>query len=71
MMYQKIQKIGIADKLVIGLITVVLFVAGLFASLLALAIGGAMVLFILAKVWWIRRRTEKTCLDAEYHVVRE
>lgn len=71
MMYHKIQKIGIADKLVIGLITAVLFVAGLFASLLALAIGGAMVLVILAKVWWNRRRAEKTYLDAEYHVIRE
>lgn len=70
-MYHQNQKIGIVNKLIIGSMTVVLFVAGLLASLLALAIGGAMVLFILAKVWWIRRRTEKTCLDAEYHVIRE
>jgi len=70
-MYHQNQKIGIVNKLIIGSMTFVLFVAGLFASLLALAIGGAMVLVILAKVWWNRRRAEKTYLDAEYHVIRE
>lgn len=70
-MYQQTPKIGIADKLVIGLTTIMLFVAGFFASLLALAIGGSMALFILGKAWWLKRRHEKTFIEGEYRVVRE
>jgi len=70
-MYQKTPNIGIADKLIIGLMTVVLFVAGFFASLLALAIGGSMVLFVLGRAWWLKRRAEKSCIEGEYQVVRE
>jgi hypothetical protein len=64
-------KIGIADKLVIGLMTIMLFFAGFFASLLALAIGGSMALFILGKAWWLKRRHAKTFIEGEYRVVRE
>ncbi len=70
-MYQQTPKIGIADKLVIGLMTVVLFVAGFFASLLALAIGGAMALFVLGKAWWSNRRAQAQCIEGEYQVLHE
>lgn len=70
-MYQQTPKIGIADKLVIGLMTIMLFVAGFFASLLAFAIGGSMALFILGKAWWLKRRHATTFIEGEYRVVRE
>lgn len=70
-MYQQTPKIGIADKLVIGSMTVVLFVAGFFASLLALAVGGAVALFVLGKAWWLKRRAEGRYIQGEYQVIQE
>lgn len=70
-MYQQTPKIGIADKLVIGLMTVMLFVAGFFASLLALAVGGAVALFVLGKAWWLKRRAERRYIQGEYQVIQE
>lgn len=70
-MYQQTPIIGIPDKLVIALMTVVLFVAGLFASLLALASGGAIALFVLGKAWWLNRRAKAQCIEGEYQVLPE
>lgn len=70
-MNQQISKPGIGDKIIIGLMSIVLFVAGFFASLLALAIAGAMALFVLGKIWWMRRRSEKSFIEGKYRVVRE
>lgn len=70
-MYQQTPKIGIVDKLVIGLMTIMLLVTGFFASLLALAIGGSMALFVVGKAWWMRRRHNKTFIEGEYRVLRK
>ncbi len=70
-MCQQTPKIGIPDKLIIGLMAITLFVAGFFASLLALAIGGSMVLFVLGKARWLKRHNEKTFIEGEYRVIRE
>lgn len=59
------------DKLLIGVMTVLLFVAGFFASLLALAVGCAMALTVGVKLWWIKRQHSKAIIDAEYQVLRE
>ena len=70
-MYQQTVKIGIVDKLVIGLMTIMLLAAGFFISLLALAIGGSVALFVLGKALWLRRRHEKTVIEGEYRVIRQ
>ncbi len=70
-MNQQATKTGIADKLIIGMITIILLVAGFFASLLTLAIGGSMAIFVLGKVWWLKRNHKKTFIEGEYRVVRE
>jgi len=57
-MSQQALEMGWASKIAVGLITVFFFVAGIFASILALAHGSAMGLLIMAKLWWARRRAE-------------
>ena len=70
-MYQQTAKTSIVDKLVIGMMTIMLLVAGFFASLLALAIGGSVALFVVGKAWWLKRRHEKTVIEGEYQVIRK
>jgi hypothetical protein len=70
-MSQEALKTGVGSKIAIGLMAAVLFVVGFFGSLLALAVAGALGLFTVARVWWARRRTDKACIDAEYHVIRD
>jgi len=70
-MYRETFKIGIGNRIVIGLMAIVLFIFGSFISLLFMAVVGALGLFALTKIWWAKRRAERACIDAEYHVVRE
>jgi len=59
------------DKLLMGVLAVLLFVVGLFTSLLAFAVGGAMALVVGAKLWWARRQLESDFIEAEYQVQQE
>lgn len=70
-MYQQTQALGVMDKVTIATMTIVLFIAGFFATLLALAVGGSLALFALGKAWWLNRRTDKHCIEGEYEVMRE
>ena len=62
---------GIGGKIAIALMTIVLVVAGFFASLLALAMGSAMGLYTMAKIWLAKLRAERRFIDAEYDTVHE
>ena len=60
-MYQQTANIGIVDKLVIGLMTIMLLVAGFFASLPALALADRW-FTVVGKAWWLKRRHDKTVI---------
>lgn len=59
------------DKLLLGLMSVLLVVAAFFAGLLVLAAIAAMALVMGVKLWWVKRQRSADIIDAEYQVLRE
>lgn len=57
------------EKILFIALTAVLFVAGFFAGLLALAVAGALMILAASKLWWRKRQRDARTLDAEYHVL--
>lgn len=61
--------LGWPEKLFLALLTIAFFVAGFFASLLALAAGSALVVLSTLRLWWRQRKQRKRLLTAEYRVL--
>ncbi len=70
-MKNKIKLFNWSEKIMIGIVAILILIIGFFASLLALAIGGAIALMIGAKLWRINRQNKKIIIDADYSVVNE
>ncbi len=70
-MYTQTMELNLRDKIIIGLLTTLLFIGGLFASLLALAIGGAVTLLLGAKLWWQGRKRDDQVIEGRCEVVHD
>ncbi len=58
-------------KLIFGLLTIILFAAGFFASLLVLAASGALLTMTAVRLRWRQRQQRTDIIEAAYRVIRK